>query len=467
MARRKFGDLIILLPGITGSVLQRGGKDVWAITPQAAIAALFSLGNSMKDLEIKGKDDPNKDDLGDGVTAPRLVQDLHLIPGFWEIDGYTQVKTRLFAELTLEEGKNWFDYPYDWRRDNRVHGRQLGERAPRWLDAWRKSSGNKDAKIVLLAHSMGGLIARDFLERHEGWKITRHLITFGTPYRGSLNSVSTLANGIEKGLGPVSIDLTTLVRSFPSMHQLLPRYPSVDVGGKLVRPGEATLPGIDRAKAADALAFHVAIDAAVAANSANAAYRDGGYRITPIVGMFQPTDQSAKVVGAKVVTYTSLQGEDYGGDGTVPRLSATPLELANTPIEVNVSTKHGSLQNAEAVLSHVVGVLTRKNTSAFKSTPFDGFTLDTPGLLSTRQELDVHVSTRGPAKATRAVLEDVATGRVVRRRTMRRRADSSFRTTIPPLPEGVYRLSVGAVDDALGMTPNSQLVTVIDRRKRR
>jgi hypothetical protein len=145
MARRKFGDLIILLPGITGSVLQCHGKDAWAITPQSAISALFSLGGSIKDLEIKGKDDPSKDDLGDGVTAPRLVQDIHLIPGFWQIDGYTAIKTRLFAELTLEEGKNWFDYPYDWRRDNRVHGRQLGERAPRWLDARRAATRTRSS----------------------------------------------------------------------------------------------------------------------------------------------------------------------------------------------------------------------------------------------------------------------------------------------------------------------------------
>ncbi|MBK9738448.1 MAG: hypothetical protein IPO93_02795 [Actinobacteria bacterium] len=231
MARRKFGDLIILLPGITGSVLQKNGKDVWAITPQSAISALFTLGGSIKDLEIRGKDDPSKDDLGDGVTAPRLVQDLHLIPGLWAIDGYTQIKTRLFAELTLEEGKNWFDYPYDWRRDNRVHGRQLADRAPKWLAAWKKASGNQDAKLVLLAHSMGGLVARDFLERHDGWKITRHLITFGTPYRGSLNAVTTLVNGMDKGFGPISVDLSGLLRSFPSMHQLLPIYPSVEMGG--------------------------------------------------------------------------------------------------------------------------------------------------------------------------------------------------------------------------------------------
>lgn len=462
MARRKFGDVIILLPGITGSVLERNGKDVWAITPQAAIAALFSLGNNIKDLEIRGKDDPSKDDLGDGVTAPRLVQDIHLIPGFWQIDGYTQVKTRLFAELTLEEGKNWFDYPYDWRRDNRVHGRQLGERAPRWLDAWRRSSGNKDAKIVLLAHSMGGLVAREFLERHDGWKITRNLVTFGTPYRGSINAVTTLVNGVEKGVGPVSVDLSSLLRSFPSLHQLLPIYPSIDVAGTLKRPAETPLPGIDAAKAADALRFHRDIEAAVTRNQASEAYRRDGYRITPIVGIFQNTDQSARLAGSKVTVFSSLGGEDMGGDGTVPRVSATPIELSDDPRETYVSTKHGSLQNAEAVLSHVVGALTRKRLDRFRDTPFDGFSLTAPTLLTPKQELDVVARTMGPPDAVRVSLVDVATGRTIRRRTARRRADGSFRATIPPLAEGVYRLTVVPADDAVPMTPVSDLVTVID-----
>jgi hypothetical protein len=55
----------------------------------------------------------------------------------------------------------------------------------------------------------------------------------------------------------------------------------------------------------------------------------------------------------------------------------------------------------------------------------------------------------------------------VRRRTLRRRRDGSFRTTVPPLPEGVYRLSVEAVDSATPMTPVADLVAVIDSRKRK
>ena len=50
-------DVIVLLPGITGSVLQKDGDDVWAFSGGAAVQALTSLGRSIKDLELDG-DDP-------------------------------------------------------------------------------------------------------------------------------------------------------------------------------------------------------------------------------------------------------------------------------------------------------------------------------------------------------------------------------------------------------------------------
>ena len=198
------------------------------------------------------------DDLGDGITATRLIPDLHIIPGLWKIDGYSKTKASLLQRAGLEENKNYFDFPYDWRRDNRVSGRRLGEAARGWLKAWRTSSGNENAKLVLIGHSMGGIVARYFLEVLEGWRDTRSLITFGTPYRGSLNAVGYLANGYAKGIGPLKVDLSETVRSFTAIYQLLPTFKCIDKGdGAVVRVGETSgLPNIDAARAAKALAFH-------------------------------------------------------------------------------------------------------------------------------------------------------------------------------------------------------------------
>ena len=192
--RETMSDVIVLLPGITGSVLQNGdGKVVWGYSAGTIVKALFSgAANIRRELALP-HDDPEVDDLGDGIQASGLMPDLHLLPGLWKIDGYTAIVDMLLANFDLTEGKNFFRFPYDWRRDNRVAARKLARAAHGWLQTWRES-GHPNAKLILLAHSMGGLVSRWFLENMDGWKDTRALITFGTPFRGSLNSLAPVAS---------------------------------------------------------------------------------------------------------------------------------------------------------------------------------------------------------------------------------------------------------------------------------
>jgi hypothetical protein len=203
-----FPDVVVVLPGISGSVLAKDGEDIWGTSSQAIWGAIISGGDAIKSLALTGPDDWRSDDLGDGVTAPGLIQDLHIIPGLWKIDGYSALVARLRADLGLALRQNLIEFPYDWRRDNRASARRLQRLSRDWLKKWRDRSGNGNAKLVLVGHSMGGLVARYFLEVFEGWKDTRALISFGTPYRGSLNALGYLANGYAKGIGPLSVDLS-------------------------------------------------------------------------------------------------------------------------------------------------------------------------------------------------------------------------------------------------------------------
>ena len=45
-------DIVVLLPGITGSVLQKDGKDIWAVSGQTGWKALTSLGSSLQQLML-------------------------------------------------------------------------------------------------------------------------------------------------------------------------------------------------------------------------------------------------------------------------------------------------------------------------------------------------------------------------------------------------------------------------------
>lgn len=356
--KKPMPDVIVLLPGITGSVLQKDGRDVWAPTASSLLAALFSLGKSLDVLKL-GSDPVDRDDLGDGVKATRIVPDVHLIPGLWKIDGYTKVSLAIRNTFAVETNRNFFEFPYDWRRDNRVAARQLAVSAHGWLKEWRESSGNANARLILVAHSMGGLVSRYYLECMDGWRNTRALITFGTPYWGSLNALDFICNGMRKPSDTAAlVDLTALLRSFTSVYQLLPVYPCFDPGnGKLVVVGEASgVPTLDPQAAARALAFHREIDACASKNAEREEYRRTGYKLHVVTGIFQPTLQFARLASGRVVFSKDYPGKDFDGDGTVPRPSAKPRNFAKDP--TFVVERHGSLQNSAVSLGQLAGVLT-------------------------------------------------------------------------------------------------------------
>jgi pimeloyl-ACP methyl ester carboxylesterase len=449
MARTPVPDVIVLLPGITGSVLARDGKDIWAVTGGSAWRALTSLGRSITDLALT-EDPPDVDDLGDGVTAPRVMPDLHLIPGLWTIDGYGKIAARLQETLDLTPGQNYFDFAYDWRRDNRVAARALARATHDWLSAWRASSGNADAKLILVGHSMGGLVCRYFLECLDGWKDTRLLVTFGTPYRGSANALGFLANGMAKKLlGLTVADLSPLLRSFTSVYQLLPIYPCYDGGdGTLARVAEADgVPNVDRARAADALAFHREIEAAVDGHLKDQAYLDAHYEILPIVGTFQPTNHSGVRRGDAVEMLRTIGGTDPDGDSTVPLPSATPLELSEDPREMYANERHGSLQNNDGVLVQLMQRVMRDQRSlgSFKATMNMGLGLDVEDVYLPEEPVSLAVTPEDPGARLTAVVQDAAKGTEVARSTAWTEDGAWRRTEIPPLPEGTYRVTVSAV----------------------
>jgi hypothetical protein len=462
-AKKAMDDVVVLLPGILGSVLQLDGKDVWAPSPRGIFQGVTSFGGSVKRLRIQGVDDYTKQSLGDGVTAPRLVPDVHLIPGFWKIDGYTKIKQVMFERFDLTEGENWFDFPYDWRRDNRVAADRLAADAPRWLAQWKAKSGRREAKLVLLAHSMGGLVARHYLECLDGWKETRHLITFGTPYQGAVNAAAFLVNGLREKFGPFTVDLSDFLRSLTSVYQLAPRWQCIrDRSGNWGRFAETALPNVDAGKAKAALQFHRDIEAEVNRHREDENYRRQSYQIHPVVGILQPTLQSGRLVGDELVTSTDPLDPKApeGGDGTVPRLSATPLEYADDPREVYASERHATLQNVDAVLANIYGKLTRTSNIGYKSTPFDGFALELKDLYRPDEPLVLTARTAGVADRAVATARNVDTGGVVGSETVSVGSDGSFAFSLSPVSPGVYRVSVGAADIHLGMNPVSDLFTV-------
>ena len=453
-----FRDLVILLPGITGSVLaNKAGKEVWAPSGGAVWRAITSFGNSIEDLALAS------DDADDGVTAPRLVPDVTLIPGLIKIDGYSRTERYLIDQLGLEAGRNYFAFPYDWRRDNRVIAKRLEASAMDWLKAWRASSGNADAKLVLIGHSMGGLVARYFIECLGGWQVTRTLMTLGTPHRGSLSAVGFLENGMKKGIGPFGLDLSPLLRSLTSVYQLLPIYPCVsNQGAALQRIAEAAQAGllshVNVPRATAARAFHQEIQDAQARNAKDAAYSEHGPVLVPIVGIEQPTAQSVHIEGGKLSLLNSYEGVDQGGDGTVPRASGTPIEMNDAKREVYAAETHGALQNADGTLANLKGVLTRDRIDFRKFQRAEDaamLTLEVDDVVLPGTALALRVRPSEGSPKISVTLTPLAGGAAIDE-PLARDAEPGWQQGAFNLAPGVWRVTAHAE----GATPVSDLVVV-------
>ncbi|GET35853.1 alpha/beta fold hydrolase [Microseira wollei] len=348
MPKIEMKDMVVLLPGIMGSVLQKDGKDIWNISTEAiwrGTCEVVSRGSLFEELTLQ-EDDPEKDYLDDGIRATGLIQDARLLPGFFKVDGYSYIRTQIIKDFNITPGKvdedtraNFFEFPYDWRRDNRVAARLLKKLIDQNLPRWQEI--HPGAKVILIAHSMGGIVARYYLEHLGGAEHCKALITLGTPYRGSVKILNYLANGFRKRPLP---ELTEVVRSFTSAYQLLPMYPMVNVDSNWQRVAEADgIPGVVKERAEQGREFLLSLKGT------------GAYQTKPIVGVGQSTFQSATFANGKLEvskdalptnpnSQQALSPSYATGDDTVPLLSAIPLELSDQLQDVPLIECHGSLQ---------------------------------------------------------------------------------------------------------------------------
>ena len=412
------------------------------------------FGGSLPEKEGEGEPD-------DGVRATRLMPDLHVIPGLWSpIKGYTALAQFFgdrFTVTTPTDGSagNLIEFPYDWRLSNVVSARRLAATAVPALERWREQSGNREAKLVLVCHSMGGLVARWFLEVMGGWELTRWLITVGTPYQGALNALETLVNGLSHGLGPFRMNLTELVRSFPSAYELLPTYPCFDPGSGKMRPlTEVSGVGLDSDMLTAAASFHAMIAERVRERP------ERGYGIVAIKGILQPTYQSARPGGEGIEPLRVYGGIDRGGDGTVPRPSAHPPEWKEEGegLTVGASQRHSTLQETEGVHAQLFLRLTGRLGTWMGG---EQIAMELPNLVEAGDPLVVDVSAQQPTLALNATLtpHDEAVP-AVSPRLLTNMGEGRYQATFEDVPPGTYQVTVASAMPTAPVEPVSDLAIV-------
>lgn len=347
--RSKVKDLVVLVPGMMGSRLARGPEILWGDESPTFLEWAKRHAGSLREMTIGG-DDPGKDSLGDGIRATGLIEESpHVVGRFLRPGGYGPLLSVLERRLGLRP-PNLRTFPYDWRRDLRVASRSLGQCVTDWLAEWQKQSGNPQARVVLIAHGAGGLVARHYIEAEKGWRQVSRVVTLGAPYGGTVCSLDLLYFGADFERYGISIpDVTPIVRTFTSVYQLLPQFPSIETSdGELLRPFEIRIPSFEQEKMERSRQLYRNLLDQHSQNRARADY--GAPETLAIIGIGQPTAERVRLLSSGML---SRDPDPYeiptDGDGVVTRLSAEAADLAFPARFLYVPQRHGALLEDGAV----------------------------------------------------------------------------------------------------------------------
>lgn len=280
------------------------------------------------------------------------------------------IMKRYYGELILSLGEEWNVKPFwfDWRKDMDLAADELNRQISGWFA--------NNAPVHIVAHSMGGLVARTFIKKYPArWKTMwdrdgkgkagGRLVMLGTPNMGSF-AVPQVITGLEGTVKKLALldmwhdvqGLLTTFNSFVGSYQMLPSPLAMPTMKELYSSGtysrfsvNVPQPHLD-----NALAHHNWLKETVDID-----------RMVYVAGYDQPTF-------CDIADWTKLdKTEGYkltpDGDGRVPHklgLLSSPDNSKPVPTYY-IKEDHGNLSTNATIMALLGALLETGETSALPS----------------------------------------------------------------------------------------------------
>ncbi|MBU1863184.1 MAG: hypothetical protein KKH94_05950 [Candidatus Omnitrophica bacterium] len=248
---------VIVIPGIFGSRLSdaTSGEEVWgSFTGKEALKRLKIIKTSqMRLFSLPMAEERPLAELCDTVISTGILNtvNIKLFGISFHVNAYQDMLGALkfggYYDETFKKNRDkkyytCFQFGYDWRRDlvensERLHA-FIQEKKAYLQSKYEEMYGVKDYDVQfdIVAHSMGGLIARYYL-RYGGqdlpqdgslpkltWEGSKHVdkvIMIGTPNMGYLDALIELVNGLVFIRGMPKYE-SAVLGTFPTFYQMLP-----------------------------------------------------------------------------------------------------------------------------------------------------------------------------------------------------------------------------------------------------
>ena len=362
---------VIIIPGILSSYLNENttNTEVWPNLVKAFMP--FGDDSYLDELAF------NQDGQPDLTKPTMLPTDI-----FRKVTAMNFTVKDFFDSLIGElsnngymENNNLFVFPYDWRlsvQDNvdNVYSPLLTSLKDK-VDQVLAQTGAQ--KVDIVAHSMGGLLAKYYIEHYGQGKVDK-FVDIATPHLGAPSAANTLVYGDDIGIkfgwfGLNPLEMKKISQNSPAVYQLLPSakyfsdslsnynyylYDMDDYDNDGIR-GQLTFnQSLDFLKntGRNDLVMNPAVNIHNDLDNVNPA--DYGVKTFNIVGCGSPTIGKIFTLGKESDTDEHYDLAYITGDGTVPQRSAEAIP--SQELFYASKTDHGTMPSTSGI-KELVGSL--------------------------------------------------------------------------------------------------------------
>lgn len=434
-------DAVVVVPGIMGSALRdtRTGRLLWGMSDLRWYLKAWAYPGGLHALHVT---DEERDGRLGRIEPAGLLEFPAWAPWLAGLEPYTRLVRELEAAVVAPEAV--LKFSYDWRLPVEHNSRLLAEAATRHLRRWRATEAHVEARrrhpdgrpaqLVLIAHSMGGLLVQALTLIPGATDDVRTTITLGTPFYGAVKAASILNSG--RG-APVPLPrrrLRALAATLPGLHDLLPTYRCLHEGtsAKPLTPAHVAAIGGDEDLAARSADFHRRVNHAALVGHHS------------LIGTRQRTMQGlridAGVVEPLYYTFThgpgnTLTTKDFQGDGTVHWESAAMVEGHHEVVQ-----QHGALPATVEATSLVRTLLAAPGRRPQPLLGDGGVGMAPPDVIEPAREFTFPVSDIAATCAVYEISGDRPGAQLAATKPQWRDGVPHVRLTVPR--PGIYRLSL-------------------------
>lgn len=201
---------VIFVPGLMGSELWQGSELMWP-----RVRYLFT------NPEMYALPDFRPFQVGG------IVQEVVIVPNLVKQDQYNLLGDYMEEGLGYERGDDFIEFAYDWRQDVRQSARLLALR----IEDWKVKP-----PVTIIAHSLGTLVSRYYIEKLGGADKVERVILLGGPHSGVPFAITSLYSRVEiLPFGLMGERMREVIATFPTAYQILPTYDCVyDQNGQAI-----------------------------------------------------------------------------------------------------------------------------------------------------------------------------------------------------------------------------------------